>query len=959
MRGGEDTNSSGIVEEKDLKEELEDALSAGFEFNGKFAFGNTFPTAPNPGLQVDPFGLIRFPLSKDDAQTLKGLASQSPFGHGERLVVDTNVRHTWEIEASKVSFSNPMWGNFMNNIVDNVCKELGVTPSASPPKCELYKLLLYDFLPHQDTEKAPGMLATIIIVLPSSYTGGQVHVSHGAQKQVFDFSSSSEFTTSMLTWYSDVTHEVKTITSGYRLVLSYNLIHAATSAPIPVLPSMDNAVIKLKQLFSKWAKNTYEDAPETIAYLLQHEYSKVDLSMGAKALKGADAHLVGTLRDIAKAEGVAMGLAELECHIVGSPDEDFDSGFGSNKRARYDDYGDDDDNDNDNDDDDDDEGTPGVLEETDRTISISNLVNLDGLKLFEKGTISVETGLIPTDPFDGESPDDQEYEGYMGNYSGSLEYWYHRTVLVLYLEVDYHNILLQAGGNAYALAQLKGHDPGTPTAQDKVFVNHLANHLNFTDINTGRYVADLALQWDDSELWLKVAFTHGVDRHLEAFGSGKLLAVREKFGFNALRPLFEKAISNCTTLKGQTDLINSLLVHAPNDKHTVDFNRWCTEQSNLALTQMKVPTRGDVPIIIGVLKSKGAEFFVKVIQPQLAKYSSTSSFLAELVKSLLANKSELSKPPSSPNMFQAIVAYCLTLAIGQWEQIVRSSNQYAYYGQARPQQNRAPGRFRELAELCIMSGEVPICEKLLCFLAQNTGDIYTKYQELFVPLISEFRQMMNSHNIPLHTQPFGDFFRYLVEVYLHSILGAKSPKIRQNVIRKVGCGCSECRELDKFLFSADEQRDFRYVQARRKHLEQRLESVLDIVSFETIRNGSPHGLKVTKHKDVVAACVWEGRQKVSKTFLSLFGGDPSLKLLMGAKYPEVIKAVSGEKAYAQVTNPFNALNLATPSQHRAPGVSTSNFESMRPPLPSKAPGNSVAGSKRKNPGFVDLTVDSP
>ncbi|KAJ2934372.1 hypothetical protein H1R20_g2698, partial [Candolleomyces eurysporus] len=62
------------------------------------------------------------------------------------------------------------------------------------------------FRPHQDTAKANGMFATIIIVLPSAFKGGQVHLSHAGQKKIIDIAKDSAFTTSFFAWYTDVAH---------------------------------------------------------------------------------------------------------------------------------------------------------------------------------------------------------------------------------------------------------------------------------------------------------------------------------------------------------------------------------------------------------------------------------------------------------------------------------------------------------------------------------------------------------------------------------------------------------------------------------------------------------------------------------------------------------------------------------------------------------------------------------
>ena len=44
----------------------------------------------------------------------------------------------------KVSFANPKWKPFVDKIAAGVCKTLGVNYAASQPRCELYKLLLYE-----------------------------------------------------------------------------------------------------------------------------------------------------------------------------------------------------------------------------------------------------------------------------------------------------------------------------------------------------------------------------------------------------------------------------------------------------------------------------------------------------------------------------------------------------------------------------------------------------------------------------------------------------------------------------------------------------------------------------------------------------------------------------------------------------------------------------------------------
>lgn len=74
-------------------------------------------------------------------------------------------------------------------------------------------------------EEAKGAFATMVVILPSLFTGGAVHLSHGPFSVVHDYSAQSQVETVVLSWYTDVAHKFQPITSGYRLALYYNLVH--------------------------------------------------------------------------------------------------------------------------------------------------------------------------------------------------------------------------------------------------------------------------------------------------------------------------------------------------------------------------------------------------------------------------------------------------------------------------------------------------------------------------------------------------------------------------------------------------------------------------------------------------------------------------------------------------------------------------------------------------------------
>ena len=246
------------------------------------------------------------------------------------------------------------------------------------------------------------MFATMIILLPSQYTGGEVHLAHGSKTQVIDFSASSVANTAVLAWYTDVLHEVKPVTSGYRVALSYNLIYTSTRMALPMAPTYDGPCAKLQRVLREWENGNYQkpEKRDYIAYLLKHRYSEVDFRRGASCLKGEDDERVALVRAAAEELGFVILLANMNYHVSGNSD-DVDlwpkrrRGGGSNKSGYDDIYG-----------------------EVEVSISLSKMVDLSGhVVLGLNRSIGVdEDCFLPTGALDDVSPDDSKEE-YTGNVS--------------------------------------------------------------------------------------------------------------------------------------------------------------------------------------------------------------------------------------------------------------------------------------------------------------------------------------------------------------------------------------------------------------------------------------------------------------------------------------------------------------------------------------------------------------
>uniref|UniRef100_A0A8H8CPT0 Prolyl 4-hydroxylase alpha subunit Fe(2+) 2OG dioxygenase domain-containing protein n=1 Tax=Psilocybe cubensis TaxID=181762 RepID=A0A8H8CPT0_PSICU len=233
----------------DLRDELWKATNeANTAFEGNFYHASTLANALNPCMSISGLGLVGLPLTNRDAGAIIANCSAPALsGKGKRNVAPQAVRDTWEIDSRLVSFGNTGWKNYVDNTLSReVCKSLGVKIGAHPPKMELQKLLLFDsgsttacFTPGQDTQRVIGAFASATILLPSFHSGGEVVFSHMTITKSVDLSRDSLQSTTLVAWYTDVKHAIKPLTSGYRLALSYSLIHDQSSGlPYPILPSM-------------------------------------------------------------------------------------------------------------------------------------------------------------------------------------------------------------------------------------------------------------------------------------------------------------------------------------------------------------------------------------------------------------------------------------------------------------------------------------------------------------------------------------------------------------------------------------------------------------------------------------------------------------------------------------------------------------------------------------------------
>ena len=70
-----------------------------------------------PRLEIEGVGPVALPLLPVQAEQIVEAADRAPYGRGEKTVVDTEVRRTWQIDAGRVDISGKHWQRDLDAIV--------------------------------------------------------------------------------------------------------------------------------------------------------------------------------------------------------------------------------------------------------------------------------------------------------------------------------------------------------------------------------------------------------------------------------------------------------------------------------------------------------------------------------------------------------------------------------------------------------------------------------------------------------------------------------------------------------------------------------------------------------------------------------------------------------------------------------------------------------------------------
>jgi hypothetical protein len=366
-----------------------------------------------PPISVQSIGEITYPLSVPQTAALRNVATQAPFGKGTETVVDPEVRRAWQIDSDLVAVNAQWTLTVLPKIVAECCAKLGIDAVKWKVSAHFYKMLLYEegghFKKHRDTEKEPGMFGSLLIQLPAEHTGGHLVVEHMGESKRFAFDKDSADNAYFTSFYADCEHVLEPVTSGFRLVLAFNLVRGVSPnassirAAAAIASNHCSVVHSLLTATQAWCADS--NGVEKFAVPLEHKYSHANASFDG--LKGNDLKTAEFLRNAKDPHThkplFSVFLALVTKHVNSPECEEYceiDMDF-----------------------------------ETTAWVGPQGPISANGLQINFGSEVITAQGKDQDeackDMF-GKKADRKEKQGYQGNFPGEIEYWYHSAVLVFW-----------------------------------------------------------------------------------------------------------------------------------------------------------------------------------------------------------------------------------------------------------------------------------------------------------------------------------------------------------------------------------------------------------------------------------------------------------------------------------------------------------------------------------------------
>lgn len=229
---------------------------------------------------------------------LEKACEPATFGRNQEDVLDETYRKAGKMDVDNFSTN---YDPTRSGILELVQNEL-VGKGGGKLVLEMYKLNVYGkdsfFKSHKDTPRGTKSFGTLVMVFPAPHEGGQFLLSSAGNEWTVDAASeilqNGQHHLVYVAFYGDVTHEVRKVTSGHRVTLTWNIfIEEEIPRPLPIPGDMlEYDAVPKEALAALLADERLLPNGGYVAFGLRYEYPVEDrrsLWDLKRHLKGGDA----------------------------------------------------------------------------------------------------------------------------------------------------------------------------------------------------------------------------------------------------------------------------------------------------------------------------------------------------------------------------------------------------------------------------------------------------------------------------------------------------------------------------------------------------------------------------------------------------------------------------------------------------------------------------------------------
>ena len=261
------------------------------------------------------YGILSFPLNESTFNLLKPLClaeNQNEQTHGDK------VGKTYQLLPDQFEIKNEKFVEQISTLIQKKIKSTLVLGNSAIIYGKICKLLIYEKGAKSEsryedtTNDDPSVFGSLIIQLPSVFEGGDLILKHLESSRIYKNSCHGSSTRCMfVAHHAACSHQLKEITSGYRVTLVYSLCREQNTT---VKPSPDSISVKVAQLCR--TLHQLMDSPEVpyICWALQdHDhyayYSTCGdiLNNSHNFFKGGDKNIVLGLKHCLEYDGKQRG----------------------------------------------------------------------------------------------------------------------------------------------------------------------------------------------------------------------------------------------------------------------------------------------------------------------------------------------------------------------------------------------------------------------------------------------------------------------------------------------------------------------------------------------------------------------------------------------------------------------------------------------------------------------------